>query len=97
MSITVIAPRPVGDDIPLDRAARAAGTADAYDEHRAGTPLAVLAARLQALTDHLHEVSDAYLAYVLGYADTVLTIRRSQQATSNAQAEIAFEDRENDR
>lgn len=97
MSITTIAPHPLGDDTPIDPHAHAAGLADAYDEHTAGTPLAVLAGRLQHMTAHLDRVDDAYTAYVFGYADAVLTIRRHQIATTAAQTQLAYEDRQENR
>lgn len=97
MSITILASHTPGGDTSLDRAALAAGIADAYDEHTAGTPLSVLRHRLQMLTEHLDDAPDPYVAYVLGYADAVLTIARLAQATITAQIQIAFEDQETTR
>lgn len=96
MTAMTLAPAPLGgDDNPIDQAARAAGTADAYDDHVAGVPLTVLEGRRAELIAHLPEVDDAYTAYVLGYGATVITIRLHQEAVTRAESSIAFEDQEN--
>lgn len=94
MSILTLAPAPLGDDTPLDRQARAAGIADVYDDHHDGTPLDILEGRLAQMTAHLHQVGDAYTAYVFGYGAAVISLRHSQQATADAQTTNAFEDQE---
>jgi len=96
MTTMTLAPAPLGgDDNPIDQACRAAGTADAYDDHAAGLPLHVLEGRRAELIAHLPEVDDSYTAYVLGYGAAVITIRLHQEATTNAQTDIAYEDQEN--
>lgn len=94
MSIPTLTPADLGDDTPIDRAARAAGIADAYDEHTAGTSLYILQRRAYDLVEYLDQVGDAYAAYVYGYAAAVISMRLHQQATADAQTQIAHEDQE---
>jgi hypothetical protein len=94
VSIPTLTPADLGDDTPIDRDARAAGIADAYDEHTAGTPITTLEIRAAHLVDHLHTADDTYTAYVFGYAATALSLRLHQQATATAQTQIAYEDHE---
>lgn len=94
MATPYLIPVPLGDDSPIAADARAAGIADAYDDHRAGTPLSVMNTRLEWLTSNLH--NDTFTSYVLGYASAVISMQLYDQAVAGAQTTIAFEDREND-
>lgn len=69
------------DDNRLDTLAFHAGRADAYDEHRAGTSLDILDARLDAMVDHVGWVNDSYAAYILGYSAYVIGVRLEAQQT----------------
>lgn len=104
MSIPTLAARPAGGGAPLDTYARAAGLADARAEQAAGTPLSVLETRLEEMTEHLHEVSDTYHSYVLGYAQHVATLMRRRQTAQavaavhiQTQIRAAHEEQENHR
>lgn len=68
-----------------------AGKADAWDEHQAGTPLDVLAIRLDALLDHL--AGPDALAYTLGYSATYVSAKLQEEASVAATEELAYEER----
>jgi hypothetical protein len=95
MATPYLIPAPPGDNNPTDLDARAAGIADAYDDHTAGTPLTVMYDRLEWMTSNAK--SAAFTAYVLGYSSAVLSMRLHDKAMTDAQTTIAFEDQENAR
>lgn len=67
-----------------------AGKADAYDDHRAGTPLDVLGCRLEWMLDH---ITPTTYSYVLGYGSTYAALRLEDEAVVEAQEALAYEDR----
>lgn len=80
MTTMTIAPAITGGQDPSFYA----GRADAYDDHQAGTDLAVLIVRLSYLIDSHPDVQ-----YVAGYAARVWEIDREQRTAKASQLEVA--------
>lgn len=73
------------DDNQLNAYDYATGTADAYDENRAGLTLAELTVRLAWLIDE-----HTNLSYVLGYASVVQRLAVEADITAEVDAELAY-------
>jgi hypothetical protein len=91
MATPYLTPAAVGGS-PIEADARAAGYADAYDEHHAGTTLPELQGRLDRLTEALPALADTFVSYALGYGAAVISLRLQHKARTADQINTAFEE-----
>ena len=74
----------------------AMGVADAYDEHQSGEDVHLLRRRADEMLDTPSHSRPADL-YVVGYATTVIELMNGHGAEIDAQTEVAWRDRNQNR